>query len=613
MTQLRAPESQASEAEAGSRRAAVTTDQIVIFAILLALFVLLVWGRWRYDVVAFACLMTAVAAGLVRPTEAFGGFSHPATITVAAVLVLSRVLSGTGAIDRLTRLVRPAMTGTTSHVGALAGLAAGMSALMNNVGALGILMPLALESARKAARSPSLLLMPLSFGSILGGLITLIGTPPNIIIASYRGELTGSPFAMFDFAPVGLTVALVGVLFVALVGWRLVPQRSSARGKGELFDIENYVTEVTVPEDSPHIGKTLREIDELTQDIDAVIMDQIRNDRAYPPATRKQLRAGDILKIEAAPEEIDKFVSHLGLEIGGEASGVGPRDTPKDATLMEVVVAPGSRLDGRLVSSLQLFARRGITLLGVSRQGQPYHGRLRSFLIRPGDVLLLHGEAEQLADLVPAFGGLPLAERELHFGKRGKGPAVIAIFAAAIAAASLGLVPIQIAFGMAIVLLVVGGLMQVRELYDGIDWSVIVLLGSLIPVGGALQSTGATSLIADNLLGATAGLPAAAVLVIVMVVTMTLSDILNNAATAVVMAPIAATIAERLLVNPDAFLMAVAVAASCAFLTPIGHQNNALILGPGGYRFGDYWRMGLPLEVLVILVAVPVILLVWPL
>ncbi len=591
----------------------MTTDQSVIFAILLALFILLVWGRWRYDVVAFACLMTAVAAGLVRAPEAFSGFSHPATITVAAVLVLSRVLSGTGAIDRLTRLVRPAMTGTTTHVGALAGLAAAMSAVMNNVGALGILMPLALESARKAARSPSLLLMPLSFGSILGGLITLIGTPPNIIIASYRGELTGAPFAMFDFAPVGLVVALVGVIFVALIGWRLVPQRASARGKGALFDIENYVTEVTVPEDSPHIGKTLREIDELTQDIDAIIMDQIRNDRAYPPATRKQLRAGDILKIEAAPGEIDKFVSKLGLEIGGKASGIGPRDTPEDATLMEVVVVPGSRLDGRLVSSLHLFARRGITLLGVSRQGRPYHGRLRSFLIRPGDVLLLHGEAEQLADLVPTYGGLPLAERELHFGKRGKGPAVIAIFAAAIAATSFGLLPIQIAFGMAIVLLVVGGLMQVRELYDGIDWSVIVLLGSLIPVGGALQSTGATTLIADSLLGMTAGLPAAAVLVIVMVVTMTLSDILNNAATAVVMAPIAATIADRLGVNTDPFLMAVAVAASCAFLTPIGHQNNALILGPGGYRFGDYWRMGLPLEVLVILVSVPMILLVWPL
>jgi di/tricarboxylate transporter len=591
----------------------MTGDQLAIFGILLALFGLLVWGRWRYDVVAFAALMTAVAAGLVAPGEAFDGFGHPATITVACVLVLSRVLAGTGAIDRLTRLVRPATGRTTTHVGALAGIGAAMSAVMNNVGALGVLMPMALQSARKVARSPSLLLMPLSFGSMLGGLITLIGTPPNIIVASYRGQLSGSDFTMFDFTPVGLAVTAAGVAFIALVGWRLVPQRAGARAKGELFDIENYVTEVTVPQDSPHIGKTLREIDELAKDIDVVIMDQIRDDRAYPPSTRKELRAGDILKIEASPDEIDKFVSKLELEIGAEASGVGPREMPDDATLMEVVVVPGSRLDGRLVGSLRLFALRGITLLGASRQGQRFRGRLRSFRIRPGDVLLLHGEADQLADLVPALGCLPLAEREMNFGKRGKGPAVIAIFAGAILAASFGLVPIHIAFGMAIVLLVAGDLMSVRELYDGIDWSVIVLLGSLIPVGGALQGTGATTLIADSLVGVTEGLPAVAVLVIVMVVTMTLSDILNNAATAVVMAPIAATVAERLQVDADPFLMAVAIAASCAFLTPIGHQNNALILGPGGYRFGDYWRMGLPLEIIVIGVSVPTILIFWPL
>jgi di/tricarboxylate transporter len=455
--------------------------------------------------------------------------------------------------------------------------------------------------------------MPLSFASMLGGLITLIGTPPNIIIASYRGQITGSNFRMFDFAPVGLAIAVAGIAFVALVGWRLVPQRAASRTKGELFDIENYVTEATVPAENPHIGKTLREIDELVKDVDVVIIDQIRDDRAYPPATRKELRAGDILKIEAAPEEIDKFVSTLKLEIGGETSGIRPREMSDDATLMEVVVAPGSRLDGRLVGSLRLFALRGVTLLGVSRQGQRYHGRLRSFRIRPGDVLLLHGEADQLADLVPTLGCLPLAEREMHFGKRSKGPAVIAVFAAAVAAASLGIVPIHIAFGMAIVLLVAGDLMNVRELYDGIDWSVIVLLGALIPVGGALQSTGATDLIAGSLVHLTAGLPAAALLVIVLAVTMTLSDILNNAATAVVMAPLAATVAERLEVSPDPFLMATAVGASCAFLTPIGHQNNALILGPGGYRFGDYWRMGLPLEVLVMAVSVPTILLVWPL
>ncbi|HMA14707.1 MAG: SLC13 family permease [Bacteroidota bacterium] len=594
----------------------MTPDQIAIFAILLALVTLLVWGRWRYDVVAFASLMAAVAAGLVKPSDAFLGFGHPATVTVAAMLVLSHALASTGAIDRLTGLVRPASGRTTTHVGVLSGIAAGLSAVMNNVGALGILMPLAIQSARKAARSPSLLLMPLSYATMLGGLITLIGTPPNIIIASYRGQIADENFRMFDFAPVGLAVSLAGVAFVALVGWRLVPLRDGTRSRGELFDIENYVTEVTVPEDCPQIGKTLREIDELARDIDVVIIDQIREDRSYSRAARMKLRAGDILKIEAAPEEMDRFVSTLGLVIGDKASEKKPEKTAKaaeDASLMEVVVVPGSRLDGRLVGSLRLFALRGITLLGVSRQGQRYHGRLRSFRIRTGDVLLLHGNPDQLADLVPALGGLPLAERQMHFGKRSKGPAVIFIFAAAIAAASLGLAPIHITLGMAIVVLVVGGLIGVRELYDGIDWPVIVLLGSLIPVGGALQSTGATTLIADGLLQITAGLPAVAVLIVVMAVTMTLSDVLNNAATAVVMAPIGATVADRLGVSPDPFLMAVAVAASCAFLTPIGHQNNALILGPGGYRFGDYWCMGLPLEVVVVAVSIPTILLVWPL
>ncbi len=592
----------------------MTQPQALIFAILIGLFVLLVWGRWRYDVVAFGCLMAAVLAGLVPVGQAFSGFGHPATITVAAVLVLSRVLSDSGAIDLLGKLIRPAMGSTSSHVGVLAGLGAAMSTVMNNVGALGILMPMALQSARKVARSPASLLMPLSFGSILGGLVTLIGTPPNIIVAAYRGELTGTPFAMFDYSPAGIAIAIAGLLFVTLVGWRLVPRRDASRAAdGALFDIETYITEVRVPDGNPNIGKTLREIDEMTEDIDAVIMDQIRNERVYPAATRKQLQAGDILKIQAAPGEIDKFVSKLNLEIGDEPGEEAPSKAPEDATLMEVVVAPGSRLDGRLVGSLRLFARRGITVLAVSRQGEHYRGRLRSFRIRPGDVLLLHGDPEQLADWVPLLGCLPLAERELHFGRRKQGPMVIAIFAAAIAAASLGLVPIQIAFGVAVVALVVFGLLQVRQLYDGIDWPVVVLLASLIPVGGALQTTGATALIADGLLTMTAGLSATLVLVVVMVVTMTLSDILNNAATAVVMAPIAATIAERLGVSADPFLMAVAVAASCAFLTPIGHQNNALILGPGGYHFGDYWRMGLPLEILVILVAVPTILIVWPL
>ena len=592
----------------------MTTEQITLFAILCALFALLAWGRWRYDVVAFMALMASVVTGVVPAGEAFTGFGHPATITVAAILILSRALTTTGATDWIARAVRPATGSTATHIGVLSSLAAAMSSVMNNVGTLGLLMPVALQSARKAKRSPAVILMPLSFGAILGGLVTLIGTPPNIIVATYRAEIVGAPFGMFDFTPVGAVTALAGVAFIALVGWRLVPVAARKRAVSEeLFDIEHYVTEARVTKGSAALGKTMAEIDEATKDIDALLIALIRGERRYRPAAEVPIQAGDLLVIEAGPEEIDKFVTALGLELGRAKKGGKTPLGHAEGALVEAVVAPRSRLEGQTVGSQRLIGRHGFTLLAVARQGRPHRGRLKAFRFRVGDVLLLHGEAERVPDAIAAFGCLPLAERGLSIGQRGKAPVLIAIFAAAIAAASFGLLPIPIALTLAVVVTVLAGLLPVRELYDGVDWPVIVLLGALIPVGGALEDTGATEVIAGAIHDATAGRSAVLVLVLLMVVTMTLSDILNNAATAVVMAPIAAGIAERLGASPDPFLMAVAVGASCAFLTPIGHQNNALIMGPGGYRFWDYWRMGLPLEVLIVAVATPMILLVWPL
>jgi di/tricarboxylate transporter len=592
----------------------MTADQIALFAILGVLFALLAWGRWRYDVVAFAALLAAVVAGVVPAERAFAGFGHPATITVAAILILSRSLTMTGATDWIARAVQPAAAATASHIAALSSLAAAMSAFMNNVGTLGLLMPVALQSARKVKRSPAVVLMPLSFGAILGGLVTLIGTPPNIIVATYRTEVMGAPFGMFDFTPVGAVTALAGVAFVALIGWRLVPAAARRRAVSEeLFDIEHYVTEARVPEASAALGKTLGEIEEATKEIDALLVALLRGTRRYRPATGVPVQAGDTLIIEAGPEEIDKLASSLGLELG--SSGSKDR-TPLGAAggaLVEAVVAPRSRLEGQTVGSQRRIGRHGFTLLAVARQGRPYRGRLKAFRFRIGDVLLLHGEAERVPDALAAFGCLPLAGRGLSLGQRAKAPYLIAIFAAAIAAASFGLLSIPIALSLAVAATVLFGLLPVRELYEGVDWPVIVLLGALIPVGGALEVTGATDVIAGFIHQAAAGHSAVLVLVLLMVVTMTLSDILNNAATAVVMAPIGVGIAERLGASPDPFLMAVAIGASCAFLTPIGHQNNALIMGPGGYRFWDYWRMGLPLEVLIVAVATPMILWVWPL
>jgi di/tricarboxylate transporter len=486
---------------------------------------------------------------------------------------------------------------------------------MNNVGTLGLLMPVALQSARRLKRPAGLLLMPLSFGTILGGLITMIGTPPNIIIATFRTQVAGEPFTMFDFAPVGLVTAVAGIGFVALVGWRLIPLHGAKDGEpGDLFDIEGYTTELLLPKDSPHIGKTLAELDDAAGELDFVIVDLIRGKKRFPGTlVDKELRAGDILKIEAGAEVLDKVISKFGFEPAHPVGTAEPGVPATDLSLMEAVVKPGSRIDGREVGRLRLFRRRDVALLAVSRRGQGFRGRLKDFRLRAGDVLLLYGPVEQLPDAVAAADCLPLAERDLAFGRRRHAWVAAAIFAAAVATAALGLLPIYITFGLAIVLLVLSGALPAREIYEGIEWPIIVLLGALIPLGGALDATGGTQLIADAVLTLGGTLPAWAILAILMVVTMTLSDLLNNAATAVVMAPIGVKIASGLGVSADPFLMAVAVAASCAFLTPIGHQNNALIMGPGRFRFGDYWPMGLPLEVVVIVVALPMILWVWPL
>ncbi len=597
----------------------VTGPQITIFAILLVLLILLVWGRWRYDVAAFLALLASVLLGVVPAENAFYGFGHPATVTVAAILVLSRTLASSGATDWIGRLVTRNSDRPAGQIGLLSFLGAGLSAFMNNIGTLGLLMPVALQAAVKSKRPAAPLLMSLSFGSILGGLVTLIGTPPNIIIAAYRGEVSGTPFGLFDFAPVGLATALAGVAFIALIGWRLVPSAGKPGGAGdELFDIEGYVTEVRVPKDSKLVGETLAELDRLSADIDALVIDVIRGSRRFPGSmTTLPLEAGDILKIEAGPENIERFLAGLGVELAGVSKGANT-DKAKlldftDRTLTEAVVAQGSRLEGRVVGSLRLFRSRGVALLAVSRQGKPFRGRLTSFRLRVGDVVLLHGDAERLPEAVSAAGCLPLLQRDLSFGQRRYAAAVAAIFGFAIALTAFGLVPIQIALGLAVAAVVVTGILPVRELYQGIDWPVVVLLGALIPVGGALQSTGATTLIAESILTLTHGFSPVVVLALIMIVTMTMSDVLNNAATAVVMAPIGVAIADRLNVASDPFLMAVAVAASCAFLTPIGHQNNALIMGPAGLKFGDYWRLGLPLEVLVVAVSLPMILWVWPL
>ena len=589
-------------------------EQVAIFSILIGIFALFAWGRIRYDVVAFLGLILCVLIGLVPSQDAFSGFSHPATITVAVVLILSRGLANSGAVDLIVNHLMFTVKRVSLQVAILSGISAVFSTVINNVGALALLMPVGMESSAKAKRSPAVILMPMSFASILGGLVTLIGTPPNIIIANFRTNVKGEPFAMFDFSPVGGVVAVAGVAFIALVGWRMIPKKRRTRATGdELIAIDDYITEIVVPKDSKLIGVPIRELDQRAEKLDVEIVGMIRGKRRILAALRhEEINSGDTLIVKAGPQELDKFVTDAKLELG-----VGSEKTSllrsKDTTMMEAVVQSRSRMEGRTFTSLQLKKRYGIHLLGVSRQGTPIRKRLPHVRFRGGDVVLLQGDSESLAELVSSLGCLPLAKRRLNFGSGKKAGLAVVVFATAIIVAAMDLASLQIALSAAAIAMVIFEIVPVRDVYQEIDWPVVILLGAMIPVGGALESTGGTQLIVESILGLGASLAPPLILAIVLVVTMTLSDVMNNAATAIVMAPVAVSIAGQLGVNADPFLMAVAVGASCAFLTPIGHQNNTLIMGPAGYQFGDYWRMGLPLEILILAISVPMILFVWPL
>ncbi len=592
----------------------MSTDQILLFGLLIVVFTLLIWGRWRYDLITFGALIFAVVAGLVPTDQAFVGFGHPATVIIALVLIVSRGLYNSGAIELIAKYVIDGARSLPVHISIIAGIGAALSAIMNNVGALALLMPVDIEAAKKANRSPASTLMPLSFATILGGLITLIGTPPNIIIAAYREKSLGESFQMFDFAPVGAVAAITGVTFIALVGWRLIPRERISHDAGsELFQLEGYVAEVEVAEESPAVGKRVRDLDDVSEELDVVIAGIIRRGQRFPGQARlRTIREGDIMVIEADPKALEKFVGELKLKyIGQEAQDELLEGS--ELNVIEVVVPQGARIDGRSAKSIGLLWRRGVTLLGISRQGKRFRQRVRELKIRPGDVLLLLGRNDRLLDVVDWLGCLPLAERGLKITNRRTAGIAVGIFTAAIALASLGILYLPIALAIAGLLMVSLNIIPIRELYDSVEWPVIVLLGSMIPIGVALEESGGTQLIAQSIVSVSEGTSPVFVLTLLMVVTMTLSDVLNNTATTVIAAPIAIDVADKLNVNPDSFLMAVAVAASCAFLTPIGHKNNTLIMGPGGYQFGDYWRMGLPLEILVIAVSVPMLIWVWPL
>ncbi len=617
-------------------------DQLLIILILLGTMVMFIWGRWRHDMVAGGALLACVLTGLIDASDAFLGFAHPAVVTVACVLVLSRALQVSGAVDILTRHVLPKQAGITLSLAALTGLGAFLSGFMNNVGAMALLMPVAVQISGRLNLTPGQALMPLSFGTILGGMTTLIGTPPNLIVSGFRNESIGQHFGMFDFTAVGLSVALLCVLFIALLGWRLVPARKQPGSEG--FDTGAYITEVRVPEDSKVAGLRLSQLETELREAEALIIGLIRNNvRMNAPSAQRRVRGRDILVIEADVETLTGMLSALGLELEEAASAAEEKaahadnsdhegdsddadnsDTTEDASseqannddgmnLAELVVRSESPLQGRSARDIQMRDRYGLNLLAVSREGSGFRARLQTLKIKPGDLLLVQGPEESLSEFAAENNCIPLAERELRLPEQGQALKASLIMAASVAAAAFSILPTAIAFAAGVLASMALRTLPLRSVYNAIDWPVIVLLGALMPVAAVMESSGTATLISGALMDYVAQGNSLIALALILILTMLISSVVNNAATAAAMCPIALGTASTLGVSADAFLMAVAIGASCAFLTPIGHQNNTLILGPGGFHFGDYWRLGLPVSILVVIFSLPLLLVVWPL
>lgn len=644
----------------------MTVSQGLILGILLLTLVFFIWGRWRHDIVALGALLACVIAGLVPSAEAFYGFGHPAVITVACVLVLSASLQITGAIDVVAHKFTPSSGGAVTTIAALTALATVLSAFMNNVGAMALLMPIAIQLGSKLGIPPGRVLMPVAFGSILGGMTTLIGTPPNLIVSGYRAESLGAGYQMFDFAPVGVLVAVAGGIFLAIGGWRLVPKRERADAGN--FDTGKYLTEVRVSEDGKAAGMLLRELDAKLQESDAEIIGLVRDKvKVVHPYGYQRVSKGDLLVIKAEPESLSQAISVLGLRLvdnvkppsaddddendeektelrmvdeefdlpppwvdrrvtaygdytlrGGLTSSAQADAVPRasddsEVVLVEMVVMPDSALINNTAAELRLRSRLGLNLLAISYEGSQTVKRLRQTKIQSGSVLLMQGTAEALSQFANNYSCVPLAERTVRVPSKKRAAFASIIMVAAVALAATGITSAAVAFAAGMFAVMALRVIPLRQVYENIDWSVVVLLAALIPIALAMETTGAADLIVESALVVLRDSSPPVILGFILIVTTLLTSIMNNAATAAVMCPIAVSVSNQLNLNPDAFLMAVAVGASCAFLTPIAHQNNTLILGPGGFKFGDYWQMGLPLQLIVLAVSIPALLFFWPL
>ena len=589
------------------------TDQIIIFTTLLLALVFFVWGKWRYDIVALAALLAGGLTGVVPEESLFIGFSHPAVITVGAILIVSRGLVMSGVVDLIGQYMQRCGNQGYIQIFTLCFAVMVLSAFMNNVGALALFMPIAIQWGRKANTSPAILLMPMAFCSLLGGMMTEIGTPPNLIISSMREQILGERYGMFEFSKIGIAAGAFGLVFVTLVGWRLVPRRISKFSQDELFQIADYSTELKIPDSSRWDGKILGDL-KLSNEGDINILGIIRGQlKIIAPSSLERMKAGDVLIVEGNTEALNKLAKTSDIELVGEKHFADNVLDEDEKGLFESVVLPGSIMVGRTAKSLNMRWRYGLNLVAVARKGQRLRSRISSVTFLPGDLLLFQGRPDVIGESMQILGTALIGNR----GRLGSKPSdiwkALLTFITGIILVATRVLPFEIAFTLVALIFMVTKLLTLREAYTSVEWPILILLGAMIPLGQAFEDTGAAKTLADSAFRLVGENQPVIGVVLSMGITLILTNLINNAAAAVLMVPIGIELAGKFAVNPDPFLMGIAVAASSAFLTPIGHQSNTLVMGPGGYKFSDYWKLGLPMTILVFLIAVPLVLYFWPL
>ena len=591
----------------------MTLDQGLAFGLIALTIGAFIWGRFRYDVVAVCALLAGVAIGVVPAKNAFDGFSNDITVIIAAALVVSAAFAKSGIVEAVLRPLIPKLKTERSQVPVLTAAVTVLSTATKNVGALAILMPVALQLSRRTGSSPSRLLMPMAFGAMLGGIVTLVGTAPNIIVSQVREELLGKPFAMYDYTPVGLALAAIGFVFLTFA-YRILPKdRAPAVNIEEALAANAYITEVEAPDDWALAGTRIGELHELAGG-EAQVMMLLSGGRRRPrPHPNTKVRPGDVLLLQGEPQALDELINRGKLRLTRSDRPVAMEEPTDEVRVVEAVVGGESELIGRSAQQSDLYGHYGVNLLAVSRSGFDLKQSPSRIRLRAGDIVVLQGAERTLPTALAALGLLPLAEREVRLGGIRHAVAPAVILAAAMVLVALKVVPVAIAFFGAAVAMIVVGALRMREAYAAVDGPLIVLIAAMIPVSEAISTTGGAELIGGWLSSVFRGQSPMIALVSIMAVAMAATPFLNNAATVLIVAPVGASMARQLGLNPDPFLMAVAVGAASDFLTPIGHQCNTLVMGPGGYRFADYPRLGAPLTLLVLVLGAPLIAWFWPL